>query len=374
MSRIMSDYTRTNPFLATLTNRYLLTKPDSLKKTYHLELDLRGSDFFYKPGDSIGVYPVNDPRFVLHILDRLNVTGDEIVMNKKGEALPFSEFLSSRANISRCSKKLYVLLNERSSSPRNIDEADLKSYLEAHELWDLLDEFHDSAITPQEICDLLSPLLPRFYSIASSHRVVGEQVDLTVALTHYVSNGHERTGVASHYLCNLAPELMPVIPVYMQPSKDFTVPSDPSASMIMIGPGTGVAPFRGFMQDRVDAEASGKNWLFFGERHRASEFYYEDYWHHLTSEGHLRLDVAFSRDQQQKLYVQHRLLANAAELYAWLEEGAYFYVCGDAEHMAKDVEQALLAIIAEQSSKGQEHAKAYLKALREQGRYLRDVY
>lgn len=370
----MMEYNRTNPFLATLTERFPLTKPGSSKNTYHMVLDLRGSDLTYKPGDSIGIYPLNDPNVVTHILGRLKASGDEIVTTRKGEALPFSELLSSRVNVSRCSRRLYSTLVERHPNPPFVAEEHIKEFLEARELWDLLDEFELSQISPQELCDLLSPLLPRFYSIASSCKAVGQEVHLTVALTHYTSNGHTRRGVASHYLCHLAPALKPVIPVYLQPSKDFTVPSDPKAPMIMIGPGTGVAPYRGFLQDRIEHQATGKNWLFFGECNRATDFYYEEFWQELIAEGFLKLDVAFSRDQQEKMYVQHRLLENARELFEWLENGAYFYVCGDAEQMAKDVDQALHTVVAQESGQGLEHAKAYVKSLREQGRYLRDVY
>ncbi len=378
------EYNRNNPFMATLVTRYPLTKPYSHKITQHMELDLRGSGFTYKTGDSIGIYAVNDPALVMRLLQRLQATGDEEVITKKGETLPFSEWLSSRANINRCSKKMVSLLHERQSkaAPKASLErllapegqAELKEFLDAREVWDLLEEYPEVAIEPQELCDLVGPLLPRFYSIASSAVVHPEQVHLTVALTQYVTNGHVRCGVCSHYLCHLAPLNMPVVPVYLQPSKDFTLPADHTAPLIMVGPGTGVAPYRGFMQERISVGATGANWLFFGDWNRASDFFYEDYWNHLAAEGRLRLSLAFSRDQAEKVYVQHRLLENAAEVYRWLEEGAYFYVCGDAENMAKGVDQALHMIVAEQSGQGADAAKAYIKALRESGRYLRDVY
>lgn len=375
------EFTRTNPFMAKVTERYPLTKPGSLKNTYHVVLDLRGSGLTYKVGDSIAVYPVNDPSLVIRLLERLGATGEESITTKKGEALVFSEFLSSRANISRCSKRLLTLLAERHTNFAkkadletllSSDQALIKEYLEQRELWDLLEEHNEVAFTPQEITDLLGPLLPRFYSIASSMPVVGEEVHLTIALTHYVSNGHPRKGVCSHYLCDLVPPLVPLVPVYMQPSKDFTLPADGTAPIIMVGPGTGVAPYRGFMQERVANKARGQNWLFFGECNRAYDFFYEEYWHHLVKDGHLRLDVAFSRDQAEKVYVQHRLLEHAAEIYQWLEKGAYLYVCGDADHMAKDVDQALNQIVTQHL--GAEAAKPYIKTLREEGRYLRDVY
>ncbi len=378
------EFTRANPFMAALLERYPLTKPESKKSTYHMVLDLRGSDLSYKVGDSVGIYPLNDPTTVQRILKRIGSDGEEPIITKKGETLPFSEYLSSRANISRCSKKLLTLLAERQDNADKKarllgllapeQQAELKEYLECRELWDFLEEHSEALVTPQDIADLQGPMLPRFYSIASAMVAVGQEVHLTVAMTQYTSNNHLRRGICSHYLCDLAPLLKPVIPTYLQPSKEFTLPADSNAPLIMVGPGTGVAPYRGFMQQRMAQGALGKNWLFFGEWNRAHDFLYEDYWHHLVMSGHLRLDTAFSRDQAQKEYVQHRLLEHAKEVYTWLEEGAYFYVCGDAENMAKDVDQALHQIVAEQGARDAEGAKAYVKALREAGRYLRDVY
>ncbi len=367
--------------MASVTERYPLTTPGSSKSTYHLVLDLRGSGMHYKVGDSIAIYPLNDPAIVLKILDRLGVSGDENIITKKGETVAFSEFLSSRANLNRCSKKLLTLLTERQidSSKKSLlesvlaaDASFVKQHLESRELWDLLHEHPEAPITPQEIADLQGPLLPRFYSIASAMEAEGEIVHLTVAVTQYATNGHLRTGVCSHFLCDLVPLHLPAVPTYLQPSKDFTLPANTDAPIIMVGPGTGVAPFRGFMQERMAKQSKGKNWLFFGECNREHDFFYEDFWMSLVNNGHLRLDLAFSRDQTEKIYVQHRLAEQAADIYAWLEEGAYFYVCGDAEHMAKDVESTLQAII--EPYHGTDGAKAYIKALREQGRYLRDVY
>lgn len=363
----MNTFTRTDPFLATLTKRYPLTKDGSQKKTYHIELDLTGSNLCYKPGDSVGIYPINDPSYVQQILHSLKVSGEEKIVTKEGNMLSIYSYLSSKVNMGRCSKKLLHLLQQRGSL-LSLQEEDLKDL----ELIDLLKT--SMPITPQELCDLCSPLLPRFYSIASCQSTVAEQVHLTVALSEYEIDGEKRAGVASHYLCHLAPEFQPAIPLYIQPSKDFTTPIDPNALIIMVGPGTGVAPYRAFMQERVSMGCKGKNWLFFGEKNRATDFYYEEYWQQLVKEGYLRLDVAFSRDQKEKIYVQHRMLEQAAELYRWLQAGAYLYVCGDALHMAKDVDQALHTIIAEQSREGIDYAKAAIKLLRKQGRYLRDIY
>ena len=205
-------------------------------------------------------------------------------------------------------------------------------------------------------------------------KTVGREVHLTIALIHYDTNGHKRRGVCTHYLCELAPVNQPLIPVYIQPHHGFTLPANPDVPIIMIGPGTGVAPFRAFMQERMAIGAKGKNWLFFGERNQISDFFYEDYWSQLISEEKLVMHTAFSRDQENKIYVQHRMMEQGAELFAWLKEGAYLYVCGDAKNMAKDVEAALLQIIQKHGSLDEQATKQFLKQLRQEKRYLRDVY
>lgn len=377
-------YTRTHPFMATLRERYSLSSSASDKVTKHLVVDLKGSGIHYKVGDSLAIYPLNDAKIVSRLLTTLSATGDEIVVSKSGDALPFRQFLNAKANLQHGGRSLLRLIADKQSHDRKRAElehlllpeskADFTAYLEARHIWDLLEEHSDAVLTPQELAACVMPLLPRFYSIASSMAAVGEEAHLTVALTEYESNGQRRLGTASHYLCHEAPLHEAILPVYLQPSKDFTVPADVTAPLIMIGPGTGVAPYRGFLQERVVAGATGKHWLFFGERRQLSDFYYEDYWHELEARGHLRLSVAFSRDQAEKIYVQHRLEENGAELFQWLLDGAYLYVCGDAERMAKDVEQSLLRIIATHGAMSDAEAADFLKKLRKDKRYLRDVY
>ncbi len=250
----------------------------------------------------------------------------------------------------------------------------MKEYQKNHELWDALLDNPEVRFTPEEICHLIQPMLPRFYSIASSMKVVGEEVHLTVSYVKYMSNGQQRLGVCSHYLCDMAPMNLATIPVYLQPHHGFTLPADPKADLIMIGPGTGVAPYRAFMQERMAMGASGKHWLFFGEWNRSYDFFYEDYWTELQAQGKLRVDLAFSRDQEHKIYVQHRMLEQAQDFFQWLEKGAYVFVCGDAHRMAKDVDAVLHRIIQEQGNTDEQGAKSYVKALRSQKRYLRDVY
>jgi sulfite reductase (NADPH) flavoprotein alpha-component len=222
--------------------------------------------------------------------------------------------------------------------------------------------------------DMLSPLLPRFYSIASSQLVVGDEIHLTVAGLRYNSNGHERFGVCTHYLCDLAPLNEAVISLYIQPHHGFTLPKEKEADIIMVGPGTGVAPFRGFMQERALHQGTGRNWLFFGERSYQEDYFYRHFWQDLETRSLLKVNTAFSRDQEHKIYVQHRMLEHGAEIFRWIDNGAYFYVCGDAQRMAKDVETTLLQIIQIYGSKTEQEAKEYLKKMRTDKKYLRDVY
>jgi sulfite reductase (NADPH) flavoprotein alpha-component len=386
MARQLShSYNRANPFLATIKERYCLCKPGSDKKTYHIVLDLSGSGIDYEVGDSIGIYPQNDPMIVERNLQAMKANGNEEIWDKRTEKTwRLRDFLTTQANLVEVSRKLVKEISERQSNPikkeflTNLHTEEnkeaLKAYLQAHELWDLLEEHKEVIFALQELCDLLMPALPRLYSIASSHKMVGNEVHLTVAYLEYVSNGHLRRGTCTHYLCEIAPMHIPAVPVYIQAHHGFTLPADPSSSVIMIGPGTGVAPFRAFMQERIVAEATGKNWLFFGERNRTHTYFYESFWQELSDQGKLRLDLAFSRDQAHKVYVQHRMHDQGEELFRWIEEGAYLYVCGDASRMAKDVEAALIHIIQKHGNHDETNVKQYLKKLRAEKRYLRDVY
>lgn len=360
--------------MATISERYALSKPGSSKTTQHLTIDLRCSGIQYKTGDSLGIYPLNDPSIVAQILALLGASGEEWVVTKTGEELQFRQFLSCKANLHSCSRSLLRALTQDHQLDSLLEDKEAsKAYLDKYHVWDLLKE-HRAAISPQQFTGLLMPMLPRFYSIASSMLAVGEEAHLTVGLTEYDTHGHRRLGVASHYLCHLAPLHETVIPIYLQPSKEFTLPAQDDAPMIMIGPGTGVAPYRGFMQERMIRDAKGKNWLFFGERNRKTDFFYQEYWNELEARGFLRLETAFSRDQPHKIYVQHLLLQEGAEIYRWLQEGAYFYVCGDAAEMAKAVDETLHHIFQEHGGKDHAGAAEAVKALRREKRYLRDVY
>ena len=378
-------FDRSNPFLATITQRKVLNKPGSEKCTMHLTLDITGSNIEYKIGDSIAVYPTNCPAIVGETLHALKADANAIITDPRTlKEMTFQEFLLKRANIAKVTKKWIRFVCDHVANhhekealesllkPENKEQ--LKDFCNERQLWDFLKEFSSLDADINECLPIFALLLPRFYSIASSQKKDANKIDLLIAYFKYTSNKQLRRGVASHYLCELAPINSPEIAMYIHPSKDFTLPSDPTTPIIMIGPGTGVAPYRGFMQERIANQAKGKNWLFFGDWHKAHDFYYSEYWQGLEKENHLKLSLAFSRDCEHKVYVQHKMFEEAQEFWSWLEKGAVVYVCGDASKMAKDVDLALHKIIEEQGNKTPEEAKGYVKEMKRSQLYLRDVY
>lgn len=372
-----TTFNKSKPFISKIKERALLTKVGSSKETYHLVLDLENSGIAFNPGDSVAIFAQNDPRLVAHILKAMERQGDEEIEDtRSGGKLSLSHFLTHKANLARLTSSFLKLFHEEGINhlfqPEN--RTLLTQYLTSHHPLDLFQELGTKNVSLQEICNQFSPLLPRFYSIASSPLAYPREVHLTVALYTFDHKGERRYGVASHFLSHIAEAEKTPIPLYVQPSHAFFLPENPHADLIMIGPGTGVAPYRAFLQHRMNMGSRGKNWLFFGERNRATDYLYGDYWEAQASQGNLKLDLAFSRDQMEKIYVQHRMHAQAKELWTWLQEGAYFYVCGDAEYMAKDVEATLLLICQQEGKLTLEEAKAYLKSLRKQKRYLQDVY
>lgn len=376
---------RLQPAKATIRERYPLTKTGSTKHTFHVSLDITHIPIEFKVGDSIGIYPQNDPRLVQHLIGAMKAKGDDQITDpRSGAPMTLWEFLSHKANLSRLTSSFLKLFYEcetahekKNSLHRLLQQENkplLSQYLSMHDPLDLFKEYNGVQAPLQELCAQFGPLLPRFYSVASSRLAFKDEVHLTVALFAFSHQGEHRYGVGSHFLCNLAKIKETAIPIYVQPAHYFTLPSDDNAPIIMIGPGTGVAPYRAFMQERMVKGARGKNWLFFGERNRKTDYFYEDDWEQWISQGKLKIDLAFSRDQAEKIYVQNKMLENAQEIWAWLEEGSYFYVCGDAHRMAKDVEATLQRIAREQGGMSEEAAKAYVKNLRTQKRYLADVY
>lgn len=380
-----SAYSASSPFYASLRERSYLTDPGSPGATLHLILDLHQEDLTYQVGDSVGILPCHDPILVEKTIHAMKASGEEIVRDRsRASSYSFQSFLSEKADITEIQRTLAQCVASRQTDPGKKKQIEFvlqreqkeawKEYASSREVWDFLMENAEVSLTPQELCDLLLPLRPRFYSIASSPRAVGSELHLTVAAVEYESNGSLRRGTCTHFLCSLAPLNQRKIPLYIQPAHGFHLPADPHADLIMVGPGTGVAPFRAFMQERIHRGDQGKNWLFFGECYRDKDFFYEKEWLLLEQQRQLRLDLAFSRDQQEKIYVQHRMREKGKDLFAWLEAGAYFFVCGDAQAMAKEVEAALQQIIEEHGKRDAAAARAYIKALRQSGRYQRDVY
>jgi sulfite reductase (NADPH) flavoprotein alpha-component len=380
----MQQFSKDNPFLASIKDRRRLSSAASDKETYHISLDLRGSGYRYHPGDSVAIYSVNNPTLVERTLAAMGASGDELITDKKGACYGLRQFLSSKANLSEVSRRFFSEVADKQTDQQKreqllslLDDSNrhaLKAYLEAREVWDFLGENEEVVFEPQQIVSLLMPLLPRFYSIASSQNEVGDEMHLTVAALSYSSNGHVRVGVCTNYLCKQAPLHEPMIGLYVQPHHGFTLPENNDRDIIMVGPGTGVAPFRAFMQERVRQAGKGRNWLFFGERRLADDFLYGDYWHELQHRGLLHMHTAFSRDQAEKIYVQHRMEENGRKLYEWLQNGAHLYVCGDAKRMAKDVEASLHRILEIHGGLSESDAKEYVKKMRAEKQYLRDVY
>jgi len=366
-------YSRNHPFLAHIKERVLLSGASSTKKTYHVVLHTGALP--YKVGDSIGVSPENDPEEVSLILKRIGSDGSDSVFDTRSQThVPIAEFLTYKANLAKVNRSLIALLRDRGASQFGhlLENKELLAeFLHRHTL---LEALQYAKVTAADIAQTALPLLPRFYSIANSHLMFPDEIHLLVAYVQYTNNGQVRRGVGSHFLCDLAEIGASKVPIYVQPSNHFTLPQDPEASIILVGPGTGVAPYRAFLQERMALQAGGRNWLFFGDRNRASDFYYEAFWMELERQGRLRLDVAFSRDGPEKVYVQNKLYAERKSLWQWIEQGALFYVCGDAEHMAKDVDAMLQKIVKEEGNFSDEDARLYVKKMRADKRYLIDVY
>ncbi|QJC90101.1 assimilatory sulfite reductase (NADPH) flavoprotein subunit [Bacillus inaquosorum] len=376
-----SSYSRTNPFRAEVLENLNLNGRGSNKETRHVELSLEGSGLTYEPGDSLGVYPENDPELVELLLKEMNWDPEEIVtLNKQGDVRPLKEALISYYEITVLTKPLLEQAAQLTGSnelrellaPGN--EGNVKAYIEGRDLLDLIRDYGPFSVSAQEFVSILRKMPARLYSIASSLSANPDEVHLTIGAVRYDAHGRERKGVCS-ILC--AERLQPgdTLPVYVQHNQNFKLPKDPETPIIMVGPGTGVAPFRSFMQEREETGAEGKAWMFFGDQHFVTDFLYQTEWQNWLKDGVLtKMDVAFSRDTEEKVYVQHRMLEQSAELFEWLQEGAAVYICGDEKHMAHDVHNTLLEIIEKEGNMSREEAEAYLADMQQQKRYQRDVY
>ncbi len=373
-----SLYSRKNPFPAPVTVNRKLTAAGAEKDTRHFEISLEGSNLRYEVGDSLGVFPSNDPELVEAILKKLKFSGEEGVPAPHGATVPLREALLHHYVLTEPSKQFLEAVAARDSSAIFLKDllnpnvrTELDRYLWGRDVLDPLMEFESVRFTPEEFVKVLRKLQPRLYSIASSQKHYPSSVHLTVAVVRYESYNRPRKGVCTTFLSERAQN----VPVFVHSAKHFHIPEDPEASLIMVGPGTGIAPFRAFLQERKATGAKGRNWLFFGEQHSVSDFFYQEEFKSYQSEGHLtHLHTAFSRDQDYKIYVQHRMQENAEEIYAWLEAGTYFYVCGDAARMAKDVDTTLHSIVEKVGCKTAEEAREYIEVLKKTKRYRRDVY
>ena len=371
-----SPYTKEAPLTATLAVNQKITGRDSEKDVRHIEIDLGDSGLRYQPGDALGVWYQNDPALVKELVELLWLTGEEPV-TVDGKTLPLAEALEWHfeltVNTGNIVENYATLTRSESLLPLVGDKAQLQHYAATTPIVDMV-RFSPAQLDAQALVDLLRPLTPRLYSIASSQAEVESEVHVTVGVVRYDIEGRARAGGASSFLADRVEE-DGAVRIFIEHNDNFRLPANPQTPVIMIGPGTGIAPFRAFMQQRAAEGAEGKNWLFFGNPHFTEDFLYQVEWQSYVKEGVLsRIDLAWSRDQQQKVYVQDKLREQGAELWRWINDGAHIYVCGDANRMAKDVEQTLLEVIAEYGAMDAEAADEFLSELRVERRYQRDVY
>ncbi|MGJ8694920.1 MAG: diflavin oxidoreductase [Verrucomicrobiaceae bacterium] len=374
------EYGKKNYFPAEVLDHVILNGEGSAKETIHLELSLEGSGMNYEVGDALAVVPLNAEDVVSDILRVTGFSESEEVELKGGEKVSFGEALRSKLDITALSRaivKKYLGLAPNVDLESLLDDENKVQFAEwiwGRQIIDLLEGYPVAGLTAQQFVSILRKMPPRLYSIASSPKAHPGEVHLTVAAVRYDGHGKPRKGVASTFLADEA-EVGSKVAVYTHANKNFRLPEDDATPIIMVGPGTGIAPFRAFVEERAERGATGESWLFFGDQHYNFDFLYQLEWQdHLKAKALTRLDVAFSRDQPEKVYVQDVMRKRAADIYAWLEKGAYFYVCGDASRMAKDVHGALIDIISEQGGISQEDATAYVDALKKNKRYQRDVY
>lgn len=367
-------YNKTNPYVTHICFRELLSKHGSSKQVYEVSLEI-DSTFQVEPGDSIAIFPENDPELVWKFLKILDLDSRYLLVHPKTKIeIDLYSYLLKDVNFAKVSISILRMFLETGCSNELLlrqlieDKNSLHLFLHCKDLLDVFETFYLQPIPIEALASFFMPLLPRFYSISSFSQ---NRVDLLVSLSSYLHHDNQiRYGVASHFLCHLAEIGSTQIACYVQSAHHFRLPEDSSIPIIMIGAGTGVAPYRAFMQQR--SQTSGKNWLFFGEREKLLDFMYQKEWEELVEKGHLVLTTAFSRDGARKEYVQDQLLMNKATLWQWIQEGAYIYVCGDAHHMAKAVEQAFLTIFELEGNITE--PREYLKELRKNKRYLADVY
>ncbi len=372
-------YTRNNPYHSNVNVNVQITAEGSEKETRHIELALE-EGMTYTPGDAVGIIPENRPQAVEDVLKALGYTGTERVLDHYKVEISLEEALRTRLTTGKLSRGAITQLAKLAPEHEGLkgltgpdNRAKAEDYCWGREFVDLITDFPGVITDPQQLFNILPRLTPRMYSISSSQKAHPDSVHTTVRVIRYESHGRDRQGVASGHLGDRS-HVGTTMPIFLHSNNNFRLPENPDTPIIMIGPGTGIAPFRAFLEERQVDGAKGKNWLFFGEQRSKLDFLYQEQLEGMVKDGFLTLHTAFSRDQHNKVYVQDRIAENAKAVYEWLEEGAYFYVCGDATRMAKDVELALLDAIAKGSNGTLDHANEYLANMKKQKRYQRDVY
>lgn len=375
-----SVYSRTNPFQAEVLENINLSGRGSNKENRHLELSIEDSGIEFLPGDSLGIYPKNKEQLVDELIAEMSWDKDQTVkIGKEGET-SLREALHTYYEITVLTKPLLQKIAELTGNEEiklileDEDGQELRDYIYGRDLLDVLRDFSLQNLSAERVTEILRKMPARLYSIASSYQANPEEVHLLIGALRYESHDREREGVCSvHIAENIEPG--DTLSVYVQKNDQFRLPENPETPIIMVGPGTGIAPFRSFIEERDEIDATGESWLFFGDQHYVTDFLYQVEWQRFLEDGALtKLDVAFSRDGEEKVYVQHKMQENGEELYNWLEKGAVFYVCGDEEYMAHDVHETLLKIIAEHGNKTPEEAEEYIQNLQQDKRYQRDVY
>ena len=374
-------FNRKNPLLAKINSKELITGSCETKRTWHIEVDLLDSGLSFIPGDSLALLPQNDPSLANELIEVLGFSGTETVLNPAKEETTLSKALVENCAITAPDKKLLRSIAEKTGNTElsSLLEPEKKKDLADH-LWgldiiDVLQENPEAKFEASEFVGLLKKLNVRLYSIASSLAHHPDRVDLTVAIVEYESRGRKKQGVCSSWISERATENCD-IPCFITPGKGFRLPEpDDDVPIIMCGPGTGIAPFRAFLQERKETNAKGDAWLLFGEIHEESCYFYKDEWEKFLEDGTLnKISTAWSRDQADKVYVQHKIIEEGTQFWSWLKEGAIFYVCGDAERMAPDVDKALHQIIMDHGGKSEEEAEEYVSEMKTNKRYRRDVY
>lgn len=378
-SEKQQKHSKANPFYAEVLENINLNGRGSAKETRHIELLLEDFNEEYEPGDCLVVLPENDPELVKQLIETLEWDPEQdIVINEDEDKMTLQDALTRHFEITRLTKPLVqkaaTLFNNDELAKKETDSDWIKSYIDGRDLIDLIQDFKPDGLKPDDLYAMIRKLPPREYSIASSYQAAPDEVHITVGAVRYQAHGRDRSGVCS---IQLAERIEPgdTVPIYLKHNPNFKFPKDEETPVIMIGPGTGVAPFRSYMQEREELELEGNTWLFFGNQHFRTDFLYQTEWQSWLEDGYLeRMDVAFSRDTDDKVYVQHKIKENAKLFNEWLERGASIYVCGDEKYMAKDVHEAIKQVISQERQISEDDAEEFLKQLKRDKKYQRDIY